>query len=208
MVLHYTGMPTAAAALARLRDPVAKVSAHWLVNEDGTVIALVPEALRAWHAGVSAWQNRIGLNDTSIGVEIVNPGHEWGYRPFPRVQIEAVICLCQGIMRRWRVPPERVLGHSDIAPHRKQDPGELFPWRLLAEAGIGMWPSPTARPAADPEGALRVIGYPLDLPGVTALQAVRAFQRRYRPERIDGIVDKVTSRLISSLECLQVGGCP
>lgn len=213
LVLHYTGMPSAGDALARLRDPAAKVSAHWLVDEDGAVIALVPERRRAWHAGISGWRGRHGLNGGSIGVEIVNPGHEWGYRPFPDPQIRAVIRLCLGILARWPIAPARVLGHSDIAPHRKEDPGELFPWRRLARAGIGHWPAPSgpARPPAwegGPLQGLRAIGYPLDLDGVTPVMAITAFQRRYRPDRVDGVLDDETCRLIFAVEKLQVPGQP
>ena len=132
LVLHYTGMASAEAALDRLRDPAAKVSAHYLIDEDGTVVAMVPELLRAWHAGVSWWQGRAGLNDVSIGIELVNPGHEWGYRPFPDAQMAALVELAQGIVARWPIPAGRVVGHSDIAPTRKEDPGELFDWRRLA----------------------------------------------------------------------------
>jgi N-acetylmuramoyl-L-alanine amidase len=206
-VLHYTGMRTAACALARLRDPEAQVSAHWLVDEDGALVALVPEGRRAWHAGISGWRGRHGLNGSSIGVEIVNPGHEWGYRPFPDAQVAALIRLCRGILRRWPIPPDRVLAHSDIAPHRKEDPGELFPWRRLALAGIGIWPDGpgSLTPGApDPAQALRRIGYPLDLEGVTVEAALRAFQRRYRPARVDGLGDPETCRLISAVEALQV----
>src|SRR5690606_32120709 len=126
LILHYTGMPSAAAAVNRLCDPAAKVSAHYLIDEDGSVVQLVPEERRAWHAGVSEWQGRPGLNDCSIGIELVNPGHEWGYRPFTEAQYEACIALCRAILERWPIPPGRVLAHSDVAPARKQDPGELF----------------------------------------------------------------------------------
>src|ERR1035438_2816744 len=137
IVLHYTGMPTGAEALARLRDPLAKVSAHYLVEEDGRIFVMVPEGRRAWHAGVSFWKGQRDLNGVSIGVEVVNPGHEFGYRPFPDVQIAAVIGLIADIRTRWSVPDNRILGHSDIAPARKKDPGELFPWDRLARAGQG-----------------------------------------------------------------------
>ena len=129
-------MPSAAAALARLCDPAAKVSAHYLVDEDGRVVALVDESRRAWHAGASAWQGRTRLNDCSIGIELVNPGHEWGYRAFADAQYAACIELCGAILARWPIPPRRVLGHSDIAPERKQDPGELFDWPRLAAAWL------------------------------------------------------------------------
>ncbi|WP_191062142.1 N-acetylmuramoyl-L-alanine amidase [Geminicoccus harenae] len=205
LVLHYTGMQSARLALDRLRDPAAKVSAHWLVDEDGTILALVPEGRRAWHAGVSAWAGRSGLNGSSIGVEIVNPGHEWGYRPFPEAQILAVIRLCRGILRRWPIPPARVLAHSDIAPNRKTDPGELFPWARLAAAGIGRWPEAGGELVADPGASLRAIGYPVDLEGVSLELALAAFQRRYRPRRVDGLADPETCRLLGAVERLQLG---
>jgi N-acetylmuramoyl-L-alanine amidase len=215
IVLHYTGMQTGEAALARLRDPAAKVSAHYLVEEDGRVFALVPEERRAWHAGKSFWRGETDINARSIGVEIVNPGHEFGYRPFPDVQIAAVIDLLTDVRSRWSVEDDRLLGHSDVAPDRKEDPGELFPWRRLAEAGHGLWIEPAAAPGpALAEGD--------DGPGVFALQAgltrlgydsapsgrydantatiVRAFQRHWRQERVDGVADGETrARLIALL---------
>jgi N-acetylmuramoyl-L-alanine amidase len=198
-------MRDATSALARLCDPEAAVSSHWVVDEDGAVRAMVPERRRAWHAGISGWQGRIGLNASSIGIEIVNPGHEWGYRPFPERQIRAVERLCRGILVRWLIPPNRILGHAEIAPHRKQDPGELFPWRHLAQRGVGLWPEP-ADLNREPEAALRAIGYPLDLEAVTVQLAVEAFQRRYRPSKVDGIVDQETGMLIAGVERLQVTG--
>lgn len=187
LVLHYTGMRTGEEALARLCNPEAKVSAHYVVEEDGRVFALVPETRRAWHAGVSSWRGVERLNDCSIGIEIVNPGHEFGYRPFPEVQMQAVVQLCKEILARHAIPPQNVVGHSDIAPARKEDPGELFDWARLAAAGIGRFP-----PSIPPAGAdmklepqrLAQLGYTLaDVP----LQAViRAFQRRYLPHTITG----------------------
>lgn len=201
VVLHYTGMETGAEAIARLRDPEAKVSAHYVVEEDGRVLRLVDEARRAWHAGVSFWKGERDINAVSIGVEIVNPGHEWGYRAFPDAQVEAVIGLLDAVRGRWDIPNSRILGHSDVAPGRKQDPGELFPWRRLADRGHGLWLEPTAAPG----GVLK----PGDEgPVVFALQAglhrlgfepapsgkydeetattVAAFQRHWLPERVDG----------------------
>ena len=137
LLMHYTGMRSAEEALTRMCSAEAKVSAHYMVDEDGTIISMVQESDRAWHAGVSYWLGKENVNGSSIGVEIVNPGHEFGYRPFPRSQIEAVIELCTGILERHPISPDRVLGHSDVAPSRKEDPGELFPWRTLSEAGIG-----------------------------------------------------------------------
>jgi N-acetylmuramoyl-L-alanine amidase len=154
LVLHYTGMQSADAAIERLCDQEARVSAHYVVAEDGTVWRLVPETARAFHAGISCWQGEMDLNHASIGVEIVNPGHEWGYRPFPRAQMTAVAALCREILARHPIPPDRIVGHSDIAPERKADPGELFDWPGLAAAGIGLWP----QPAAVGEGRGRAIG--------------------------------------------------
>ena len=195
LVLHYTGMRSAAAALERLCDPMAKVSAHYLIDEDGAVVRLVPEVRRAWHAGVSWWQGRASLNDVSVGIELVNPGHEWGYRAFPAAQMAALVELARGVARRWRIPPGRIVGHSDIAPTRKDDPGELFDWARLAAAGLGHWPArvvplpPEPRLAAT---ALGRIGYPGALQGVPLAAALRAFQRRYRPSRCDGELDAMT----------------
>jgi len=203
LVLHYTGMPSAAAALDRLCDPAAKVSAHYVVDEDGVIWRLVSEERRAWHAGVSSWLGESGLNTVSIGIEIVNPGHEWGYRRFPELQMQAVEALCRDIIVRRRIRPHRVVGHSDIAPTRKSDPGELFDWPHLAHAGIGLWPPPDAnvrhrrgrgvgiveRAAALSD--LARIGYQVE-PG-NEIPPLIAFQRRFRPERWDGRLDGETA---------------
>jgi len=215
IVLHYTGMPTGEGALERLRDPAAKVSSHYLVEEDGRVFRLVPEERRAWHAGVGAWKGERDVNAASVGIEIVNPGHEFGYRAFPEAQIDAVIGLIADIRRRWSIDDDRIVGHSDVAPDRKDDPGELFPWKRLAQAGHGLWAEPAAAPGAP-------LGEGEEGAGVFALQAgltrlgydsapsgrfdahtsavVRAFQRHWRPERVDGIADGETrARLIALL---------
>jgi N-acetylmuramoyl-L-alanine amidase len=208
LILHYTGMPTAAAALERLCDPGAKVSAHYLVDEGGSVAQLVPEERRAWHAGVSKWQGRVRLNDCSIGIELVNPGHEWGYRPFPEAQYDACIALCRAILARWPIPPGRVLAHSDVAPARKQDPGELFDWPRLAAAGIGLWPPPgpgAPRPAGQLQNDLARLGYDVAPSGrldeATCL-VVAAFQRRFRPARVDGLPDRETLARLDGLLAL------
>jgi N-acetylmuramoyl-L-alanine amidase len=205
LVLHYTGMPSAEAALARLIDPTAKVSAHYLIDEDGTLVALVPETARAWHAGVSSWQGQSHLNDRSIGIELVNPGHEWGYRPFTEPQYAACIGLCRAVLRRWRIPARRVLAHSDIAPERRQDPGELFDWARLATAGIGLWPKPghgRPRSVARLQAGLAEVGYPVPRHGrldpATRL-VIAAFQRHFRPERVDGDPDQGTRAQLDGL---------
>jgi N-acetylmuramoyl-L-alanine amidase len=205
LVLHYTGMGSGETAQRRLCEAEAKVSAHWLVHEDGRRVALVPERLRAWHAGRSAWAGRSRLNDGSIGVEIVNPGHEWGYRRFPEIQMAAVIELCRGILQRWPIPASNVVAHSDIAPNRKEDPGELFDWAQLARAGIGIWPGEALTLPVDPIAARRdlaTIGYVLDQPGVTFIQIVTAFQRRFRPTRVDGALDGETMGRIAAVAAL------
>jgi N-acetylmuramoyl-L-alanine amidase len=208
LILHYTGMTSAAAALERLCDPAAKVSAHYLIDEDGSVIALVPEQARAWHAGASAWLGQPGLNDRSIGIELVNPGHEWGYRAFPEPQYEACIELCQAIIRRWPIPARRVLGHSDVAPARKEDPGELFDWPRLAAAGIGLWPSGgdgAPRQVAILQAQLATFGYAVPRHGqpdrATQL-VITAFQRHFRPERVDGVADRATLACLDGLLAL------
>jgi N-acetylmuramoyl-L-alanine amidase len=194
LVLHYTGMKTAKAALERLCDPAAKVSAHYTVDEDGTVYAHVPEARRAWHAGVASWAGATDINARSIGIELVNPGHEFGYRDFPDAQIAALITLCHGILLRHPIPSARVLGHSDVAPARKGDPGERFPWERLARAGIGLWPQ--SRDSGLGPEALSQFGYDL---GVGTENAVTAFQRHFRPQTIDGVWDRDCAQLLASL---------
>jgi N-acetylmuramoyl-L-alanine amidase len=205
LILHYTGMESAAAALMRMCDPAARVSAHYMIDEDGDVTRLVEEAMRAWHAGESWWRGVTNINDRSIGIELVNPGHEFDYRHFPELQMAALIDLCHDILSRHAIPPANVLGHSDVAPARKQDPGELFDWRRLADAGIGLWPSAvTAGPGpADQAAALKMlgrIGYQVGGTGDQASKAsVGAFQRRYRPARIDRVVDGETAALIAAV---------
>ena len=190
LVLHYTGMPDAASALNWMCDPVSKVSAHYCVTEDGQVIRMVDEDKRAWHAGVACWRDITDINSASIGIEMVNPGHEWGYRPFPEEQISALIPLMGDIVKRYGITRGNIVGHSDVAPARKQDPGELFPWHRLARLRLAL-PRPTKN-LMDPHWtdggfllALERFGYDITDP----VAAIRAFQRRYRPEMIDGIID-------------------
>jgi N-acetylmuramoyl-L-alanine amidase len=194
LVLHYTGMTSGAAAINRLCDPAAKVSAHYTIDEDGTVYAHVPEARRAWHAGVSYWAGGDNINSRSIGIEIVNPGHEFGYRTFPEAQIAALIELCTGILSRHPIPPSRVLGHSDVAPARKEDPGELFPWPCLAKVGIGLWPD-AVKSDLGPE-ALTRYGYD---PSAPQDKVITAFQRHFRPKSLTGQWDGECAGLLASL---------
>ncbi len=214
IVLHYTGMQSGEAALARLVDPAAKVSAHYMIEEDGRLFALVPEARRAWHAGVSSWRGETDINGCSVGIELVNPGHEHGYHPFPEPQIETLITLLADIRTRWTIEDARILGHSDVAPARKEDPGELFPWKALAEAGHGLWAEPRAAPGPPltigDEGlgvltlraALKRVGYDLPAAGdydEATATVVTAFQRHWAPARVDGVADGETHARLMAL---------
>ena len=215
LVMHYTGMESGEAAIARLRDPEAKVSSHYVVEEDGRIFTLVAEERRAWHAGVSFWKGERDINGRSIGIEIVNPGHEFGYRPFPEAQIAAVIALTADIRTRWMIADGDIIAHSDVAPAREIDPGELFPWKALAEAGHGLWvepdPAPGAPLAEGAEGAgvfafqagLTRLGYECPPSGQfdsATTTVVSAFQRHWRPHQVDGIADGETrARLIALL---------
>lgn len=196
LVIHYTGMRTADAALARMCDPAAEVSAHYMIDEDGTVCRLVDEGQRAWHAGVSMWRGERDVNSRSVGVELVNPGHEFGLRPFPDPQIASLIDLAQGILVRHPIPARNVVGHSDIAPRRKQDPGELFPWWRLAGSGVGLWFTDGGDARAD-AGADALAAYGYDMEDGPA--AVIAFQRHFRPDRIDGVWDAECARRLACL---------
>lgn len=200
IVLHYTGMQTGEAAIERLRDPAAKVSSHYLVAEDGTVLRLVDEARRAWHAGRSHWRGVEDVNSASVGIELVNPGHEFGYRPFAEAQIDALIPLVAAIKERHGITRGNVVGHSDIAPARKRDPGELFPWARLARLRLAL-PRPT-KGLMDPQWtqggfllALERFGYDV----IEPMAAIMAFQRRFRPELIDGEVDAECRMILLAL---------
>ncbi len=204
LILHYTGMQTAEAALTRLCDPASKVSSHYTVDEDGTIYRHVPEAKRAWHAGKSFWAGHTDINGRSVGIEIVNPGHDFGYREFPEPQIAAVIKLGHAILARHAMPRANVLAHSDVAPLRKIDPGELFPWKRLAAAGLGVWAEgprmDISRSIQMPEiqADLAAIGYDCPATGVldeATRAAIAAFQRHWRPGLVTGIPDGETAAL-------------
>ncbi len=208
LLLHYTGMPSCAAAIERLCDPAAEVSAHYVVKENGEVVQLVDEAQRAWHAGRACWAGQRDINSCSIGVEICNPGHDDGYPPFPDGQIEAVIRLCRSIIARHAIRAVRVLAHSDVAPDRKADPGEKFPWDRLFAAGIGHFVPPApivagryfmrgdeGAPVSALQSLLVRYGYHLEISGVydePTERVVAAFQRHFRPALVDGIADSST----------------
>lgn len=215
LLLHYTGMPTAEDALGRLTDPSSRVSCHYLVDEDGRIVQMVREADRAWHAGLSVWADDTDINARSIGIEIVNPGHEHGYRPFPDAQIEAVIALGLEIVERHGIAAERVLAHSDVAPRRKEDPGELFPWHRLAAAGLGHWVEPAetdepfsfftgdeGEPVEELQALFALYGYGLEISGrfdAGTVAVVTAFQRHFRPVRVDGVADRATLETLKKL---------
>ena len=200
LVLHYTGMRDGAEAIEWLRNPASKVSAHYVVAEDGQIVRMVQEDKRAWHAGTSWWRGVTDINSASIGIEIVNPGHEFGYRPFPEEQMASLVPLVDDIVRRYRITRGNIVGHSDIAPARKRDPGELFPWSRLAKLRLAL-PRPT-RNLMDPNWtdagfllALERFGYDVTDP----LAATVAFQRRFRPELIDGVIDGECRALLLAL---------
>ena len=215
LLLHYTGMPDAQIALQRLCQQDSEVSAHYVVFEDGRVVQCVPEARRAWHAGESTWAGADDINSRSIGIEITNPGHQWGYADFPAPQIAAVTALCRDILARKAIPAHRVLAHSDVAPARKQDPGEKFPWARLAAAGVGHWvepepiaPGKTLAPGdAGPDvrelqSGLARYGYGLDVSGTyddATKHVVTAFQRHFRPAQVDGVADASTVKTLAKL---------
>ncbi len=216
IVLHYTGMSDADAALERLCAPESQVSAHYFVYEDGRIVQMVPENRRAWHAGVSSWAGESDINSCSIGIEIANPGHDYGYPDFPKRQIAAVTALCRGIQTRNTIAPERVLAHSDVAPARKQDPGEKFPWRTLYDSGVGHWVKParivegglllslgdSGDAVAAMQESLRKYGYGITASGTydsATHEVVKAFQRHFRPDQIDGITDESTRATLLEL---------
>jgi N-acetylmuramoyl-L-alanine amidase len=216
IILHYTGMQSSHEAVHRLCDPKARVSSHYVVMEQGSILQLVPEGKRAWHAGVSSWEGDTDINSRSIGIEICNPGHEFGYVDFPSRQIAAVITLCRSILTRNVVRPANIVAHSDVAPSRKQDPGERFPWNRLAQSGVGLWVEP-APIVADPDAlkagdtgiavtslqqSLGGYGYGIEVSGrydIATQEVITAFQRHFRPKLVDGIADASTRDTLERL---------
>ena len=189
LVIHYTGMDSGPAALARLRDPAAEVSSHYLIEEDGRIFQLVAEEMRAWHAGRSYWRGETDINSRSIGIELVNPGHEFGYRPFSATQIAALLALSRQILARHPIPACNVVGHSDVAPARKQDPGELFPWQALAEQGLGLWPqSLSSEMMTEAEARTHLAAFGYD-PTLSLEDLLQAFHRHFRPQAVTGELD-------------------
>ncbi len=216
LVLHYTGMDSAADALDRMCSPDSKVSTHYLIDETGKSYALVAEDHRAWHAGVASWHGDTDINAHSIGIELHNPGHEFGSPAYPEAQIGALIDLARDIITRHDIAAPRVLGHSDVAPQRKRDPGEHLDWRRLAGAGVGLWPDVpmlaeaeiVAGPGAEGAGVLALqsmfgaYGYEVPRSGVydgETATVVAAFQRHFRPARVDGVADAETAGVLNSL---------
>lgn len=205
LLLHYTDMVRISETLDRLCDPDAQVSAHYLVGEDGRIWSMVPEDRRAWHAGVSWWDGDSDVNSRSIGVEIANPGHSHGYRGFPDIQMAAVESLCRGILARHPIPPHRVLGHSDVSPGRKIDPGHRFDWRRLASRGIGLWP--TSAPPADLSpseiaAALATIGYRTDSADPAhpeCRSALWSFRRHWCPDTLDRPLDSAMAGVLRAV---------
>jgi N-acetylmuramoyl-L-alanine amidase len=206
LLLHYTGMKTAQAAIDRLRDPAAQVSAHYVVDEDGATCRLVAEEMRAWHAGASYWAGARDINARSIGIEIVNPGHEFGYRAFPAAQMQAVLALAQDVLTRHAIEPARVIGHSDVAPLRKEDPGELFDWAMLAAGGVGLWPKPKPCGWSDAEFLVELGRYGYDLEGPSGTDAgtarraaITAFARHFRPAKLSDMPDPELKAVLNGL---------
>ncbi|MEX1084016.1 MAG: N-acetylmuramoyl-L-alanine amidase [Xanthobacteraceae bacterium] len=216
ILLHYTGMQNADAALARLCSPESKVSSHYFVFEDGRIVQSVQESRRAWHAGVSSWAGESDINSLSIGIEIANPGHDFGYPDFSKRQIAAVITLCRGIIARRGIAPGRVLAHSDVAPARKQDPGEKFPWKLLHDSGVGQWVRPSrinergrafklgdkGEEVRGMQSAFADFGYGIPVNGIfdeATRDVVTAFQRHFRQAKVDGVADHSTLRTLQKL---------
>lgn len=215
LILHYTGMADAGQALQWLCNPVSSVSSHYFVFENGHCLQLVPEERRAWHAGVSHWQGETDINTCSIGIEIANPGHPGGLPPYPDAQMAVVLSLCHDICQRWNIPPGRVLAHSDVAPGRKMDPGENFPWRYLAEGDVGLWVTPAplgggrffsfgdrGAPVEALQAMFGMFGYGVPISGEFCERTkavVEAFQRHWRPERVDGVADASTITTLRDL---------
>ena len=210
LILHYTGMKTEKAAINRLTDIESRVSAHYLIKQNGEIITLVPDLYTAWHAGKSVWKNYTSLNKDSIGIEIVNPGHDINYKKFSKIQLAALVRLSKFLIKKYRINSKNILGHSDIAPERKKDPGEKFPWKLLSKKKIGYWHNLNQNELIKNRNLktsskeknlfltnLFKIGYQKkflynsNFNRISFDQIIsKAFQRRFRPEIINGKIDQ------------------
>jgi N-acetylmuramoyl-L-alanine amidase len=216
LILHYTGMSSAAKAIDWLARAESGVSCHYVIDEDGRITQMVPESQRAWHAGVSHWRGETDINSHSIGIEIHNPGHQHGYPEFPPAQMRAVIALSKDIARRHHMAPDGILAHSDVAPGRKIDPGEKFNWLLLAKEGLGLWVRPSPVRADDPglghgahgqriaraQECLASYGYDVEASGTldaATEKVLKAFQSHFRPRRVDGRLDRSTEVTLERL---------
>ena len=200
LVIHYTGMQSLDQALQRLMSSNSQVSAHYLISRKGEIFKLVSEEKRAWHAGVSYWRGETDINSYSIGIELENPGHEFGYSKFPKSQMSVLTELCVEIINKYSISPENIVGHSDIAPRRKKDPGELFDWKSLAQKGVGLWPEPILNKITlEPfEKSLNDFGYEV----VDLRSTITAFQRHYLPDKVSGISDATTQKTLATLMSL------
>ena len=200
LVIHYTGMQSLDQALQRLMSSNSQVSAHYLISRKGEIFKLVSEEKRAWHAGVSYWRGETDINSYSIGIELENPGHEFGYSKFPKSQMSVLTELCVEIINKYSISPENIVGHSDIAPRRKKDPGELFDWKSLAKKGVGLWPEPILNKITieSLEKSLNDFGYEV----VDLRSTITAFQRHYLPDTVSGISDATTQKTLATLMSL------
>lgn len=211
IILHYTDLPSVEEALHRLCDPEFKVSAHYLISKEGQIYQLVDPTYRAWHAGVSWWQGEKDINSRSIGIELDNLGHQFGPEPYPIIQINALVSLLGELVIRFQIPPHRIWGHSDVAPLRKMDPGELFPWQVLADKGYGIWPlkkmmyNSISMSTTEIQNALLKIGYYCPQTGIwdeESAAACRAFQRHFTPQEITGYATELTQHYLHEVQYL------
>ena len=201
IIIHYTGMQSERESLKRLTTAASKVSAHYVINRSGKIFKLVNENNVAWHAGKSKWKNYKNLNKNSIGIELVNKGHQYGYQKYTKIQIKKLIKLCKYLIKKYRIKKSLILGHSDIAPLRKIDPGEKFPWKYLSLNGVGFYPNLKGKNKTKLKPQSKLFFKYLDKIGYKYLKTnfkkkiIKNFQRRYRPGKVDGILDQETLKI-------------